>query len=93
MIIQVVCNGLFLFKLPSDFGSFQEKASILKESVKTSAAKHEFIHCTNWSFKILHLLGIVDPFTKIWPPAWFAKFPLHNSLGFCMKNLNAGRQD
>ena len=28
----------FLFKLPSDFGFFQEKASILKESVQTSTA-------------------------------------------------------
>ena len=36
MTIQVVCNEMFLFKLPSDFGFFQEKASILKESVKTS---------------------------------------------------------
>ena len=38
VIIQVVCNGLFLFKLPSDFGLFQEIASILKESVKTNTA-------------------------------------------------------
>ena len=38
MIIQVVCSGLFLLKLSSDFGFFQEKASILKESVKTSTA-------------------------------------------------------
>ena len=38
MIIQAVCNGLVLFKLPSDFGYFQEKASILKELVKTSTA-------------------------------------------------------
>ena len=38
VIIQVICNGLFLFKLPSDCGFFQEKASILMESVKTSTA-------------------------------------------------------
>ena len=38
VIIQVVCNGLCLFKLSSDFGFFQEKASILTELVKTSTA-------------------------------------------------------
>ena len=38
VIVQVVYNGLFLFKLPSDFGFFLEKASIPKESVKTSTA-------------------------------------------------------
>ena len=38
MIIKVVFNGLFLFKLPSDCGFFQEKASTLKESVKPSTA-------------------------------------------------------
>ena len=38
VIMQVVCDGLFLHKLPSDFGFFQEKASIFKESVKTSSA-------------------------------------------------------
>ena len=38
MIIQVVCNGLFLVKLPSHFGVFQENALILKESVKLSTA-------------------------------------------------------
>ena len=38
VIMQVVCDGLFLHKLPSDFGFFQENASILKESVKTSTA-------------------------------------------------------
>ena len=46
VIIQVVCNGMLLFKLPSDFGFFQEKASILKESVKTSRADKEF-YCTS----------------------------------------------
>ena len=38
MIIQVVCNGLFIFKLASDFVFFQEIASILKELVKTGTA-------------------------------------------------------
>ena len=38
MIIQVVCNGLFLLNLPSDFGFFQERASFLKESVKSTTA-------------------------------------------------------
>ena len=34
VIIQVVCSGLFLFKLQSDFEFFQEKVSIFKELVK-----------------------------------------------------------
>ena len=38
VIIHVVFNELFLFKLPSDFGFFQEKTLIFKESVKTSTA-------------------------------------------------------
>ena len=51
MIIQVVCNGLFLFKLPSDFGFFQERASIVKVSVKTSTTNVVRLHiskCQNW---------------------------------------------
>ena len=31
VIIHVVFNELFLFKLPSDFGFFQEKTLIFKE--------------------------------------------------------------
>ena len=46
-----------VMKLPSDFGFFQEKLSILKESVKTSAAKT----MSEFSWKIMNLNGFSVP--------------------------------
>ena len=49
VIMQVVCDGLFLHKLPSDFGFFQEKASILRESVKQVQPLCTFCYYIIWN--------------------------------------------
>ena len=43
---------IFLFKLPSDFGFFQERAPILEESVKTSTAIDVGLISAIWEQKV-----------------------------------------